>query len=47
MEDDEEVGIKEGEVSSTKKDENKMQSKKEDDTSPKVVLELFLSLKGT
>ena len=36
MEDDEEVGIKEGEVSSTKKDENKIQSKKEDDSSPKV-----------
>ena len=36
MDDDEEVGIKEGEVSGTKKDESKMQSKKEDATSPKV-----------
>ena len=35
MEDDEEVGIKEGEVSSTKKDESKLQSK-EDAISPKV-----------
>ena len=36
MDDDEEVGVKEGEVSGTKKDESKMQSKKEDATSPKV-----------
>ena len=36
MDDDEEVGIKEGEVSGTKKDESKMQSKKEDATSPKI-----------
>ena len=33
---DEEVGVKEGEVSGIKKDESKMQSKKEDATSPKV-----------
>ena len=36
MDDDEEIGVKEGEVSGTKKDESKMQSKKEDATSPKV-----------
>ena len=36
MDDDEEVGIKEVEVSGTNKDESKMQSKKENATSPKV-----------
>ena len=36
MDDDEELGIKEGKDSGTKKDESKMQSKKEDATSPKV-----------
>ena len=36
MVDDEEVGNKEGEVTKTKKDESKLQNKKEDVTSPKV-----------
>ena len=36
MDDDEEVGVKEGEVSGTKKDESKMKNEKEDITSPKV-----------
>ena len=36
MDDDKEVGVKEGEVSGTKKDGSKMQNEKEDTTSPKV-----------
>ena len=36
VDDDEEVGVKEGEVSGTKKDESKMKNEKEDITSPKV-----------
>ena len=36
VDDDEEVGVKEGEVSGIKKDESKMQSKKEDTISLKV-----------